>query len=93
MLYYVLLFLVSLPYKGKYRLIKCLACECVPPFSSLNQWTDFHEIWCERYVIGRPSNSIISDSLQAVIATWRTHELVRFKRRKRIFFAACKTKT
>jgi len=48
----------------------------------LNHWTNFHEIWDERYAIRGYLNSVIFNFLQSVTAAWRTHELVRWKRHK-----------
>jgi hypothetical protein len=51
----------------------------VTTFQFLNQWTDLHEIWHERYADrGYPECAMFNSLLLAII--WRTHEPVMWKR-------------
>jgi len=50
------------------------------PFKLLNQLTDVHEIWYERYVTGGHPSLVHFCYLQPAVTTWRTRELVRWER-------------
>jgi len=50
------------------------------PLSILTQRTDLHDIWQERHTIGGRPKRITFNFLQLIITTWRTLELVSWKR-------------
>jgi hypothetical protein len=53
------------------------ALACVRPYEFMSQFTNLHEIVCERYAIECHSSIIFSDFLQSAITTWQSRELLR----------------